>query len=174
MSLKALITTLVIGSSSVALAAPTVRDHRTTDYSPTIDHRNAIDIHASADIRFQQRQRPVRPMPPVYTPPVYVAPTWVTLANDMQVNGRTSIKVAPTERQFTKLELRAEQGNTSIDKVMIVFGNGRSQVVDLKTKLGKRDSRVSIDLNGNARSIERIVLVGRSNGRRASLDVLAI
>jgi hypothetical protein len=169
MSIKALITTLVIGSSSVALAAPTVRDHRTSDYSPTIDHRNAIDINASADIRFQQRQRPVRPMPPVY-----VAPTWVTLANDMQVNGRTSIKVSPTARQFTKLELRAEQGNTSIDKVMIVFGNGRSQVVDLKTRLGKRDSSVSIDLTGNARSIERIVLVGRSNGRRASLDVLAI
>jgi hypothetical protein len=179
MSLKALITTLVIGSSSVALAAPavsygpTVRDHRDSD-SRVSDHRNAIDITASADIRFQQAQRPVRPMPPVYTPPVYVAPTWVTLANDMQVNGRTSIKVAPTARQFTKLELRAEQGNTSIDKVMIVFGNGRSQVVDLKTKLGKRDSSISIDLNGNARSIERIVLVGRSNGRRASLDVLAI
>jgi hypothetical protein len=168
MSLKALIATLVIGSSSVALAAPVVRDHR-TDYAPTIDHRNAIDINASADIRFQHAQRPVRPMPPVY-----VAPTWVTLANDMQVNGRTSIKVAPTARQFTKLELRAEKGNTSIDKVMIVFGNGRSQVVDLKTKLGKRDGSVSIDLTGNARSIERIVLVGRSNGRRASVDVLAI
>ena len=167
MSLKALITTLVIGSSSVALAAPTVRDHRTSEVTTTIDHRNSIDVNARADFRFQQR--PVRPLPPVPAPL-----TWVTLANDMQVSGRTSIKVAPTTRQFTKLELRAEQGNTSIDKVMIVFGNGRSQVVDLKAKLGKRDSSISIDLNGNARSIERIVLLGRSNGRRASLDVLAI
>ena len=100
--------------------------------------------------------------------------TWVTLANDMQVSGRTAIKVAPTARPFSKLELRAEKGNTSIDKVMIVFANGRSQIVNLDARLGKRDSVVSIDLDGNTRSIDRIVLVGRSNGRRASLDVLAI
>lgn len=174
MSLKALITTLIIGSSSVALAAPsvsygpTVRDHR-TPAAPnyTSDHRGAIDINASAGIQFRHA-RPVRPAP-------RPAPlTWVTLANNMQVSGRTAIKVAPTARPFTKLELRAEKGNTSIDKVMIVFANGRSQTVKLDTKLGKRDSVVSIDLTGNARSIDRIVLVGRSNGRRASLDVLAI
>ncbi len=171
MSLKALITTLVIGSSSVALAAPTVsygptvRDHRTPEL--TRDHRSAININASAGIQF----RPIRPVRPAPLP----APlTWVTLANDMQVSGRTAIKVAPTARPFSKLELRAEKGNTSIDKVMIVFANGRSQIVNLDARLGKRDSVVSIDLDGNTRSIDRIVLVGRSNGRRASLDVLAI
>jgi hypothetical protein len=160
MSLKALITTLVIGSSSVALAAPAVA------YGPTVrDHRTSIDVNARAGIQFQgPRPLPYRPAPL----------TWVTLANNMQVAGRTSIKVAPTTRQFTKLELRAEKGNTSIDKVMIVFGNGRSQVVDLNTKLSKRASTLSIDLKGDSRTIDRIVLVGKSNGRRASLDVLAI
>jgi hypothetical protein len=161
MSLKALITTLVIGSSSVALAAPTV--------GPTVrDHRNALDYHTTAGIQFQGP--PARPVRPIRPAPL----TWVTLANNMQVAGRTSIKVAPTARQFTRLELRAQQGNTSIDKVTIVFGNGRSQVVDLNRKLSKRDSTLSIDLKGNARSIDRIVVVGKSKGRRASLDVLAI
>jgi hypothetical protein len=181
MSLKALITTIaILGSSTAALAAPgsyspEVRDHRTE--TTVIDHRGSIDASAQADIRFAPVGRPampVRPMPPVYQPvyqPVY-AP--VTLADNTQLNGRELIRVAQGSRTFSKLELRAEQGKTSIDKVIVTFGNGRSQTFALDTKLSKKQPTISLDLSGQSRSIQRIVLVGKSNGRNASLDVIAV
>jgi hypothetical protein len=178
MSLKALITTIaLIGSSTAALAAPgsyspEVRDHRTE--TTVIDHRGSIDASAQADIRFAPVARPampVRPMPPVYQPPVY-AP--VTLADNTQLNGRELIRVAQGSRTFSKLELRAEQGKTTVDKVIVTFGNGRSQTFELDTKLSKKQPTISLDLNGQSRSIQRIVLVGKSNGRNASLDVIAV
>lgn len=168
MSLKALITTIVLGSSSVALAAPVVRDHRTPAPAPitTIDHRNTIDINASAQLRFGR---------PGYHPAPRPQPlSWVSLANDTKVNGRTAIKVAQGTRAFTKLELRAQQGNTKIDRVLITYGNGKTQTIDLNKRLSKFQSAVSIDLNGSSRFVTKVVLVGKSNGRRASVDVLAI
>jgi hypothetical protein len=172
MSLKALITTIVIGTSSVALAAPVVRDHRTPAPTPvaTIDHRNTIDINASAELRFGRPGYYPTPTPAPRPQPL----SWVSLANDTKVNGRTAIKVAQGMRAFTKLELRAEQGNTKIDRVLITYGNGQTQTVDLDKRLSKVQSAISIDLNGSSRFITKVVLVGKSNGRRASVDVLAI
>lgn len=171
MSLKAIIATLVLGSSSVALASPafgptagpTVRDHR-TQIAPV----PAATVVAQADIRADIRWgRPrIRPMPVTYAP--------VTLADNLQLEGRAFIKLAPTTRQFSKLELRTEQGRTSLDKVVIVFGNGRAQTINLDAKLSRKNPTLAIDLQGETRSIERIVLVGKSNGRNASLDVIAI
>lgn len=170
MSLKALITTIVLGTSSVALAAPVVRDHRTPAPAPapitTIDHRSTIDINASADLRFGR--------PGYYPAPRPLPLSWVSLANDTKVNGRTAIKVSHSTRAFTKLELRAQQGNTKIDRVLITFGNGQTQTIALNKRLSKFQSAVSIDLAGNTRFISKVVLVGKSNGRRASVDVLAI
>ena len=149
MRIKALITALVIGSSSVALAAPgpVVRDHRAVSAR--------YDGHGNA--RFGFRPMPLR---------------WVTLANDTHLSGRAFIKVAPSARKFTKLELRADKGNTQIDKVLIQFANGRTQVVEQNARLTS-GKPVTIDLKGEARSIDRIVLVGRSTPW-ASLDVLAL
>lgn len=170
MSLKALITTIVLGTSSVALAAPVVRDHRTPAPTPvaTIDHRNTIDINASAELRFGR--------PGYYPTPAPMPPTlsWISLANDAKVSGRTAIRVPQGTRAFTKLELRAQQGNTQIDRVLITFGNGQTQTVELNKRLSKFQSAISIDLNGSSRFITKVVLVGKSNGRRASVDVLAL
>lgn len=151
MKIKALITTLVLGSSSVALAAPSVRDHRPP----------AGAVLAQAHVqpaRGWNRPAP-RPIP-------------VTLASAQKVSGREVIRVAPSQRAFSKLELRANAGRTKLDKVMITFANGRTQLVDCN-KLLTGGERFSIDLKGNARNIKSIVLVG-SSGRRASLDILAV
>lgn len=148
MTIKALVATLVLGSSSIALAAPgapVVRDHRT---------------HT---VRYQQ--------------PVTIAPqpvTWVTLASDQRVFGRTVIEVAPSARPFTKLSLRAEDGRTRIQTVTIVFGNGAKQTVTLDTRLSRATPSVQIDLAGNTRRIDQIIVTGRSNGRHTGFDVLAI
>jgi hypothetical protein len=179
MSLKALITTLVLGSSSVALAAPVVRDHRTHEPAPTrissgsVDHRSSIDIYATADISVRPRPTPMPPAPAPMPPQL----SWVLLANDAKVAGRTTIKIAQGTRAFTKLELRAQgNGNAQIEKVLITFGNGQTQTVNVHKRLSKYDSSFSIDLTGNTRFISKVVLVGKGNaGRRgASVDVLAI
>jgi hypothetical protein len=147
MNIKAIVTTLILGSSSLALAAPTVRDHRAPApaFQPTY-------------------QAPYRPAPrPMIRP--------VVLKNDARVQGRDVIRVNNT-RAFTKLELRSQSGRTQLDKVLITFGNGQSQVIDCNKTLNGNEA-FSIDLAGNARNIKKIVLVGKS-GRRAAIDVIAV
>jgi hypothetical protein len=144
MKIKALITTLILGSSSVALAAPAVRDHR----APVVAQNYAW-----------HRPAP-RPMYPV------------TLASAQKVSGREVIRVSPAQRAFTKLELRSTAGRTKLDKVMITFANGGTQLIDCNQLLSGRQT-YSIDLKGNNRNIKSITLVG-SSGRRAALDVVAV
>jgi hypothetical protein len=161
MKIKALVTALVLGSSTLAVAAPSygpsIRDHRAPAAAPA---PAPAPMRAPGYFGFQAPKRPVL--------------SWVTLANDKQLTGRTVIKVAPTARKFTKLELRADQGRAAIDKVTIVFANGRAQTVNLDARLMKKNQSVSIDLAGNSRSIDRIILVGRTMGRGAAVDVLAL
>ena len=57
---------------------------------------------------------------------------------------------------------------------MIIFGNGQRQVVELDAKLNKKSPNVSIDLQGDTRNIDKIVVIGKTNGRNASIDVLAL
>jgi hypothetical protein len=143
MNIKAVVTTLILGSSSLALAQPTVRDHREQTYQPAY-------------------QAQFRPAP---------RPRAIVLANNTRLQGRDVIRVNDL-RAFTKLELRSQAGRTQLDKVLITFGNGQSQVIDCNKVLNGSES-FSIDLAGNARNIKKIVLVGKS-GRRAAIDVIAV
>lgn len=172
MQLKALITTLLLGSSSVALADTQIRDHRTHTATatvvapaPVVTKPNIV-VTNRLDGRVDGRWNIVRRQPLTY----------VTLANNLALDGRALIRLQPMKRQFSKLELRAEgNGRTVVDKVIVHFANGRSQTIDLDAKLnGKKQRAISIDLKGDSRNIERVIVVGKSNGRNASLDVLAI
>jgi hypothetical protein len=184
-------TLAVLGSSSVALADPIVRDHRTheaapititpapvtttttvvqpvivkEEMKPVVRGDVRIDLRASADLNRAPMGRPFRPLPVVYAP--------VTLANDLTLNGRAIIDVKSSTRKFTKLELRADSGRTAIDKVIVMFGNGGKQTIDLDAKLSKKSPTLTVDLAGGQRDIERIVLVGSTHGRGAALDVIA-
>ncbi len=172
MQIKALIATLVLGSSSVALAAPEVRDHRThtTVVAPAPVAPIAQPSVTVTPARFDRTQ--VKPVPPSWRrPPVK---TWTTLANDAKIDGRMVIDLGAYNRQFSRLALRSDgKGKTKIDRVMIIFGNGQRQTVELDAKLNKSSNNVSIDLKGDTRNIDKIVLVGKSN-RNASLDVYAL
>jgi hypothetical protein len=173
MKIKALVTVLVLGSSSLALA-----DHTAPAYAPTVrDHRHPAPLPAPVVT------------PPVITAPAVVAPVavegrfrfgWkqlrpVLLADNTRVSGWSMINVASTTRAFTKLELKANAGKTDLDRVMITFGNGQRQIVSLR---GNKDGKITasksltIDLEGGSRNIKSVMLIGNS-GRRASIDVLA-
>lgn len=175
MQLKALITTLILGSSSVALADTQIRDHRTPTHTiatttvvapapvvtkPTLVVTNRLDGRVDGRWNIVRRRQPL---------------TYVSLANNLALDGRANIALKPTKRQFSKLELRAEGNGRTRVKVIVFFGNGRTQTIDLDAKLhSKKQRAISIDLKGDTRNIERVILVGKSNGRNASVDVLAI
>ena len=64
----------------------------------------------------------------------------------------------------------------SDDRVLITFGNGRRQIVQLSGKqsgLINANKSLTIDLDGGARQIKSVMLIG-SSGRRASIDVIAV
>ncbi|HEX5060242.1 MAG TPA: hypothetical protein VFV99_12825 [Kofleriaceae bacterium] len=162
MKIKALVTCLVLGSSSLALAAPSY----TTPYAaPNVrDHRQLPPAPAPV----AQYQGQFGWQKPLARP--------VLLADNTRVNGWSNINVAQGTRAFTKLELKANSGKTDLDRVMITFGNGQRQVVSLRGKLdGKINAgkSLTIDLDGNGRFIKSVMLIG-SSGRRASIDVVAV
>lgn len=141
MKIKAVLVTLILGSSSLALA-----DHTTT---PEVrDHRS---LHG-------------------YAQPVVAQP--LLLANNTHLMGRAYIKLAPTWRSFTKLELRSNKGRTKIDRVVVELANGRREIVRAGGIVAGKQS-LTIDLPGNARFIKSVLLLGDSRGR-ATIDVLAI
>jgi len=159
MKIHALVTALVLGSSSLALAAPA------TYTAPAVrDHRRPAPLPAPA---------PAPAYGHVWHKPVQRP---VLLANNTRVDGRALIQVSASTRMFTKLELKAQQGRTNIDRVLITFGNGKRQVVTLTGKqqgIINANKSLTIDLDGGARNIKSVTLIG-SSGRRASIDLVAV
>jgi hypothetical protein len=169
MSLKAIITTLLLGTSSLAVAAPydqvIVRDHRTQQpvQQPAPQQQTLHPVVAQAPVferALWMRHVVEAPKPPV------------TLASSQRLNGRDIIKVNDSLRAFNKIQLRAVSGRTNLDKIMITFGNGKTQTINCNRTLQANES-FSVDLKGDQRNLKKIVLVGKS-GRRASIDVLAL
>jgi len=167
MNLKTILVSLVLGSSSIALAAPAlasaqpatviVLDHAAgTEYTVTsapagrptaIDYKDGQSWHGM-------------PKPAVYRP--------VTLASGMRLSsGRASIAVGSRAGKFDTLQLTASAGKTFIRQVTVQFNNGQNQVVGLGKMLDGNDT-LTIDLAGNHREIRKIVVTGNelSTGRR--------
>ena len=164
MNIKALITTLVLGSSPLAFA-----DHYEGSYTPAPAQVTAPAVR-------DHRMLPPTPAP---VPVQDYGYGWhkpalqpVLLADNARVAGRALINVPASTRAFTKLELKSNSGRTSIDRVVIVFGNGQRQVARLGSIVNGKGS-LTIDLDGGARNIKTIMLIGNS-ARRGSIDVLAV
>jgi len=147
MKISALVTSLVLGISTVAAAAPG---------APAV-HANPV-----AAARFA---------PPMYRP----QPTRWTLLDTSKPSrfGRQVIDVN-SKRAYTKLKLEAQRGVASIDKVMVTFGNGRTQTIEVDKRLGGfgASSFTVLDLNGGSRQITKIVILSKS-GARASYSISA-
>ena len=100
MKLTALVATLILGSSSIALAAPQVRDHRTHHPAPT------PVVVAPPPV--------VNPLPPTPAPapaPWYTGirprpATWMTLANNLEINTAGLLSSDLTARLTSPPEIR--------------------------------------------------------------------
>src|ERR1043166_9528636 len=131
MNIKAIIASLVLGSSSIAMASPGVTVSATAhgSYGTQVvrDHRFDDSYQAPAPIA-QPIAAPAyagwrRPMPPVYRP--------VTLASGMSFarDGRTSITVGAQAGRFNTLQISGAAGKTLIKQVYVQFDNGQEQIV---------------------------------------------
>jgi hypothetical protein len=137
MSLKAIVASLILGTSSIALAAPNA-----PAFAPAVvrDHR----------------------MPPRYQ-------AWSYLASGQLVRGRDTIKINSLAKlDQLKLDL-VGAGSMYVDKLVVTFGNGRSQTITLNKSLTQRSSSITVDLKGNDRKVTAITVLGRgtSSGFRA-------
>jgi len=168
MKITALVTTLFLGASSAAMAAPDApyaRDHRAPIEQPDVrDHRAPIEQPDVRDHR-EPIERPSRPYRPTM-------PSWTALStNSSLLRGRDRIEVN-TRARFSKLKLEASRGSMFIDKVVITFANGERQVVELAKMIGQRSGAMLIDLDGRSRQITKIVVSGKG-GFRSNYSLLA-
>ena len=182
MNIKAIIASLVLGSSSVAMAAPSVTVSATAQgsYGTTIvrDHRD--EGHEASSVVLQSASQPTyqeaswhsgwdggRKLPPVYRP--------VTLASGLSFagDGRKFITVGARAGRFETLQISAAGGRTFLQQVYVQFENGQEQVIrNLDRTLTGNDS-VTLDLDGGRRGIRRIVVYG-NNGRRRSAGAFSV
>lgn len=166
MKIKALITLLVLGSSSVAMArpvhvsgyegAPVVRDHRV--------HR--IPAPAPMPVPAPEVTRPA--------PPPFV-PQWTTLGTESRIiDGAMSFRAGAQMGRFIALKLQSTAGKSLINRVEIRFANGQTQVVEVNKYLNASSPTITIDLAGEgARVIKNVTVVGR-NARQSAYSVLAV
>ena len=178
MNLKAIIASLVLGSSSLAMASPSVTFNAGAQgsYGTTVVRDRvqpaAPQPIAPTDYRDGGVWRGGRKLPPVFRP--------VTLASAAHFanDGRTFIKVGPQAGRFSTLQISAASGRTLIKQVYVQFENGQEQVIRNVDRTLAGNQTLTLDLDGNRRSIARIVVYGsdmfrgwrRSNG---SFNVIA-
>ena len=175
MNIKALITTLVLGSSSVAMARPVAPIN---DRPIPVEPDGGPGYMPAPRPYYQPAPRPIyQPAPQPYYPGAYHhRASWVTLGGVSHiVDGEMSFRPGRFrgEQQFSTLRLQSDAGKSLIYRVLIQFQNGRTQVVELNQYLNASNPSIQIDLNGRARSIAKVTVVGR-NARQSAYRVLAI
>ena len=194
MNLKAILTTLALGSSSAAMAAPSVTFTAqgtigNTSYATTVVRNRPApapvvsepcdpvtgapivqpisygdDDYRYGDGRYDNNGgfwRGGRWLPPAYRP--------VTLASGMHFSGgRTFITVGAQQGRFGTLQISGATGRTFIQQVYVQFENGQEQVIRNLNKTLYANQALTLDLDGNRRSIARIVVYGNelNNGWR--------
>jgi len=157
---NALITMLVLGSSSVALAdtsfsfsgsaqaswgTPTVRDHRT---SPTPVYQ------------------------PTYQPAYHSGATltrgsWMSLAAPM--SGNANLRLT-SQAVLNQIRIQSAQGASYISTVNVRFADGSRQTLNLNKWVDSRNPMLQFSLNRTGR-VDRIQINGSAQGRRASYQV---
>lgn len=174
MNIKAIIASLVLGSSSVAMASPSVtfsanaqgsygttvvRDHRADpDYDTRFTPAPIVREPAPSPIYYRDTWNR-RPLPPVYRP--------VLLASGMHFanDGRTFITVGAEVGRFGKLDITAAGGRTFVQQVYIQFANGQEQVIRNLNRTLTGNECLTLDLDGGRRAIKRIVVYGNPLNR---------
>jgi hypothetical protein len=161
MNMKAIIASLVLGSSSVALAAPAVT-FSASAHSSAVVHSAPVYSRASYERPWFARSRAQRP---------------VTLATGMQFSndGRSFINVGDQLGRFGSLQISASGGRTFIKQVYVQFDNGQEQVIRDVNRTLVGSQSLTLDLDGHRRGIRRIVVYGADHrGFRRAMGTFSV
>jgi hypothetical protein len=189
--MKALITLLILGTSSVALARPIRIDHRddviTNDNITVRDHRDqyapppAPDQFAQpAPDRLYYRGDSERPdYGSDYNQPLRFRLRPITLANDvsfMRQCNRDSrplmIDVDARVGGLKKLRIDRAEGRMYVDSVVIHYADGHHQTLEINQVLSARQPSVMINLDHGA--LAAVEINGQTMRGRATFDVIGI
>lgn len=151
--LKAIIATLVLGASTAAVA----------DTGPSITFRGEARWGQPQTQTYQRDHHR----------PYWRNNTWQALSSPLQLDrGRTVIDVNQ-RRPFQQLRLQTTSGASRIDRVVVTFENGGRQVINVNQRLSTRNPMVNIDLDGQMRRVDRIIVMGDSR-RGGAIQVFGI
>lgn len=163
--IKALITALVLGTSSIAMADTSVTFSGRADewgtVSPDVrDHRTATTY-------------------PAYHAPVYQAPattfsrgTWISLAEPMNLGRGRGGKMIDLDSRalFNQIRLQSASGATFIGTVTVQYKNGASQVVTVNQWIDSQNPMTQFALNRTAQ-VDSIMINGSRNRRSGKIQV---
>jgi hypothetical protein len=158
MNTKLLIASLLLGSSSVAMASPSVtfsaKAEATYGTTSVRDHRDPTPTSYGEGHVWRGERKPL-----VHRP--------VLLASNLQFarDGRTFITVGDQMGRFQALQIKSGAGRTLIKQVYVQFENGQEQVIRNVDRMLYAHQSMSLDLDGNRRAIRRIVVYGNDVDR---------
>lgn len=157
--LKAALITMFLGSSTAAMAAPSVSFSANaqvswgTSLGPTIrDHRSD-------------------PVPAPYVMPPS-RQTWITVASSLSMaNGQSTVRF-DRNTNVSAIRLTAQSGYSYITKAKVRFLDGATQTITLNQWIPA--SGLQLTLSGNHRGVDSMVLTGSVSGRRSLYSVSAL
>lgn len=157
--LKAALITMFLGSSTAAMAAPSVSFSADatvswgTSFGPTVrDHRND-------------------PAPAPYQMPSS-RQTWITVASSLSMaNGRDTVSFA-RGNAVTAIRLTAQSGYSYIGKAKVRFLDGATQTITLNQWIPS--TGLQLTLAANHRGVDSMVVTGSISGRRSMYSVSAL
>lgn len=141
LNIKATLVALVLGSSSVALASPSV----------------TFTADAQAAFSFGPQVRDHRT--PSYSMPSRQNLAWIELSNATSLrSGRAVIR--PELSNLSQLRLQATRGMTYVNRVEVRFRNGTTQTLTLNRWL---TTSIDLTIRNNTNIVDSITLVGSAN-----------
>lgn len=181
MKFKALIAMIVLGSSSVAMASPSisfqargqwstgsvVRDHRQPrPYRAPVAPVYTNDFRTTNQWNSDQHQRDHRP---VYERPVY-EPRGLVLAKSVQFAGHDTrtIHVGPDAGRFAELRIEGVSGSPVIQQVWVQFDDGQENAFHNLNATVRRGESVVLTLGETPRAIRKIVMYAPGYGINAA------
>jgi hypothetical protein len=173
MNTKLILASLLLGSSSLAMAAPAapgvtvttesygaadIRDHRgdTTPYyrAPIAPPAAAPLIQPISYQGWHPGWDGGRPLPPQYRA--------VTLASGLRLaaNSQTTVNVGAQLGRFDKLEIKPTSGRVMVRQVYVQFANDQVQILRNVDRTLAGNDCLTVDLDGDHRAIKRVIVYG--------------
>jgi hypothetical protein len=89
--------------------------------------------------------------------------TWQPLSSQQRLDRGGDRFDLRTRERFSQLRLQNQTGRTLVRQIDIVFADGSRQCVEVNRVLDGNHAMINVDLDGDARRIDKIFIDGRSS-----------